>query len=251
MIGRTRVGTMAFAVSLLGVFAAFQPACTVSVGDDLDGGDFTGNDASTTTDGGVKSDAAVVVPEEKYACYGCLRDSCAGQWAVCQANADCLAIYQCAIAANCINSKECTDACYFAKPNGTTAYDAYYACNDQAKCSSCGTACQVTTTECPNFVPPVDSGTTTPDSGTTTDSGTVVDAGDPVNECSECNGRECPTETAACKPDSDCAKFQDCVGVCADGACVTKCGTDFPDGAKANGALATCSITKCSGPCGL
>ncbi|MFO0676446.1 MAG: hypothetical protein U0169_07925 [Polyangiaceae bacterium] len=257
MLTWSRIATTAFAVSLVGSMTLLGQGCSVSVGSDLDGGDFTGLDASTTVDGAANADASAIVPPEKYACYGCLRNTCSAQWAVCQNNADCLGIYQCATSAACITNRACTDQCYLDRPNGQTAYDAFFACNDQATCSTCSVECQPSATQCPGGITvpdagttPADAGTTPADSGTTTDSGVVVDAS-PVDECGACNAAQCATEDAACKPNTDCAKFQNCVGLCTDSACATKCASDNPAGAQANTALATCSIAKCAGPCGL
>ena len=109
--------------------------CTVLTSDgSLDGGDFNGNDAAPlpAADGGTPYSS----------CNECLFQGCAGQWAVCQNSAECMAIYICATAPSCAASSTCVDACFTAHPAGESAYYSLASCDQYGQCGACASTCE-------------------------------------------------------------------------------------------------------------
>jgi hypothetical protein len=235
-LGYRTFGVLGFA-TLVGGMTALSQGCTITTSDSgLDGGNFTGNDSGTTTDGGV---------DPQRACNQCAYQPCKGEFAVCMGNDECQAIYQCAIKPNCANSGACVQACYDAHPQGQAAYKALSSCNQNAVCGSCTSLCKPTAEYC---AARPDAGGT-PDSGGTTDSGT--DSGTPTLDCETCKPTKCPNETAACAPNSKCDEYQLCLMECSDDACVNACETNNPEGKTASGAYATCIVNNCTKECDL
>jgi hypothetical protein len=234
-LGYRTFGVLGFATLALGM-TALPSGCTITTSDSgLDGGNFTGNDSGTNTDTGTVDPAR--------ACNECAYQPCKAQFAVCMGNDECQAIYQCAIKPNCVNSGACVQACYDARPQGQAAYTALSSCNQRAVCGSCTSLCKPTTEYCA-AIP--DAGGT-PDSGGGTDAGT--DSGTAPLDCNTCQSTRCPTETAACAPNSKCDEYQLCLTECADEACVDQCGTNNAEGKAASAALGTCALAQCKAEC--
>jgi hypothetical protein len=219
---------------LLGVTAVSQ-GCTLTTNDSgLDGGGFDGNSSPPFN-----------------ACDECVFQDCTGQWAVCNGNKECQAIYLCAVKAVGIDA---VTACYNAHPAGQSAYYALASCNEALACTTCSNKCAPSAGECPAPPPPVDSGADTgaPDSGTP-DSGTV-DSGTPEpkpQDCSSCTVTKCGTEKTACGPNTVCEGYAECLNECEDVACIDKCGVDFAAGKEAQAKLSTCMLSNCKDICGL
>src|SRR5512140_672032 len=119
-------------VATVGFVAAVSAqGCTVVLSDaPLDGGDFDGNvDAAATN-----------------VCNECLFQQCAGNWAVCQNQSECAAIYSCAIA--CAGNQSCINACFCSHPAGQNAYVSLAACDSVYSCGSCNGQCTPPAASC-------------------------------------------------------------------------------------------------------
>jgi hypothetical protein len=69
--------------------------------------------------------------------------------------------------------------------------------------------------------------------------------------CASCAAQMCPSQIAACGQGSDCIAYRDCNETCAVAgkkSCSTICGSMYPGGSSAFGALALCDIG-CGGSC--
>jgi len=210
-------------------------ACTVSVGDgsglDFDGGRSDSASPSPST-------SSTPPPTGNATCNSCLFQGCSGQHSVCQSNAECLAIYQCATKAGC--DQACVNSCFDSHPNGQREYTALYTCDQQRMCASCSSECGVASCA------PVDAG---PEP--TNDAGPAVDSGPtPPLDCSSCTAARCTAEQGACSAGSDCDAYSTCVIASNDAASAAVCGTAHPSGKAASDALAACTGSKCKTECG-
>ena len=223
-------------VGALGALTLVSQGCTVLTSDGtLDGGGFAGNDASPLppADSGPQYSS----------CNECLFQGCAGQWAVCQNNTECMAIYMCSTAPSCASSGTCVDACYAAHPAGQSAYLSLASCDHYGQCGVCASTCGGAPADCPAPPPPADAGTPTPDAGPP-----PVDSG-AVQSCTDCTTSQCGGEKSACATGTSCDKYSQCLAACADVPCIDKCGADDPAGKSASGALGSCVTTKCASAC--
>jgi hypothetical protein len=227
---------LALVVAPLAMTIASQ-GCTVLTSDGvLDGGGFTGNDAAPL-DGQAPYSS----------CNECLFQGCVGQWAVCQNNAECMAIYICSTAPSCAANGACVDACFAAHPTGQSAYYSLASCDQYGQCGTCAATCGGAPASCP-VTPPADAGTPPPDAEPL-DAGTPpVDAG-AVQSCTDCTTSQCGAEKSACATGSSCDLYTQCLAACADVPCIDTCGTNNPDGKAASGALGSCVTTKCASAC--
>ena len=229
------------------VAAMTAQGCTVVVSDSpLDGGIFDNGDAAPTGN----------------ACNECLFQQCSGNWAVCQNQTECFAIYTCAIA--CSGSQTCINACFCGHPDGQNAYVGLAACDSVYSCGSCNTQCTPAAASCtsPGVIArdlcgaTVDAGPT-PDAGTPDASTEIPDAALPptdaavVLDCTGCISGKCSAEKNACAPQSECEAFTLCLAACSDAACISGCETAHPTGKTASQALDTCTTTNCKDACGL
>lgn len=202
-------------------------ACTVTT----DGGslsDFDAGELGSDVDSGTTTSTP-----GNPVCNSCLFQGCSGQHAVCQASAECLAIYQCAIAPNC--DANCVSACFAAHPLGQNEYTALYTCDQHEECASCSSQCGVAS--CAD--------------ASTPDAAVEVDAAPAQMDCSTCTATRCSSEQTACAPGTDCDAYSSCVLPCGDASCTSACGTAHVSGKAASDALATCTTTNCKTECGL
>ncbi len=230
--------------ALIGVTGVGSQACTVTVNDGtFDGGGFDFPDTSPP-------------PAATDACSRCLYTQCSGLHAYCESNAECLAIYNCAVQPGAD-----VNVCFNQHPTGKAAYYAFALCDQRNACTSCGATCEgnaakpsanvcardypVTTTP-DSGTPEADAGTTTPDAGTTTPQPTA---------CDTCLATNCAAQQAACGAGSDCAANHECIQGCVAGApdklseCFDACGSVHTEGKTAGDALGTCTSQQCSAQC--
>lgn len=162
------------------------------------------------------------------------------------------------------------------------AYRMFAACNDVRTCTTCASQC---TTTCSSggsrtlpgsCTEPVDAGTDAPTDSGSDASGDAGDAGDAavadasandggadagpsdsgvdptnVDRCASCVSTACADPKKACAVGTDCASFLACTYACTDAACATQCGVTYSAGKTAASTLSNCTITNCSGACGL
>jgi hypothetical protein len=232
------------AVATFSALAVAAQGCTITTGDGLDGGDFNGSDGSVP-------DVRVPPDAGDGPCFDCIVNTCRAQWALCKANSDCIAISTCSNACN--GNGPCIEKCYTDRPQGHPAYDALYLCNRVYECSSCKGVCRTPEEFCRAPVPDAGGGVdaATPDAGETPDAGGTTDAGTAVDPCTTCSETQCASESAACASGTQCDQYTKCLAACADANCITKCGTDYPNGASTSAALAGCVTGKCAVQCGL
>jgi hypothetical protein len=254
----------------LGVGAAVSAqGCTATAtvepcsGSDCYSGEDSGSPVSqdsgtpaTTEDSGTVSvaDSSVVDagPDatQSETCNSCLYGQCVGQYANCvadQAANGCLAIYQCATSAACVqDGGNCVQDCY---EMGTTAgqpltlsqqlYLALGDCDQGAQCvgasptGTCASICSTTAASCT---------VQTEDAG---EDAAVVDAG----ACSACQASLCGPELTACGTGSACAAYNQCLLSCTTPACDTACASTDDAGASAAAALGTCTASNCAAAC--
>lgn len=160
------------------------------------------------------------------------------------------------------------------------AYRMFAACNDLRTCTTCASDCTTTcATGGSNTFPA--SCTTPSDAGADASDAAVADAGDAavadagdagdaavgdastdggtssgpdpsaVDACSQCVASACADPKRACAVGSDCAAFLACTFACTDAACASQCGVTYSAGKTAASTLSNCTITSCSGACGL
>jgi hypothetical protein len=228
--------------------------CTVVTNDEpLDGGFFDGN-SSTPDETGAPTNA----------CNECLFQQCAGSWAVCQNNQECLLIYACATKPGC--DQQCINDCFCSHGAGQNTYVALAACDSYYTCNTCSSQCAPPTSACatPGVIardicgtppPPEDSGTL--DASASDASTPEQDAAPPptdaatVQDCTGCTNSKCSDEKAACGPNSECDQYAQCLAGCQDVACFNDCGTAHATGKAASQALENCTLTNCKAECGL
>ncbi|MBS2016939.1 MAG: hypothetical protein JST00_28895 [Deltaproteobacteria bacterium] len=169
------------------------------------------------------------------------------------------------------------------------AYRMFASCNDVRTCSTCAAQCASTcssggsNTRPGSCDAPVDAGADVTDAAKTdaSDAGdagdaasdaaaadggdaggeVVPDAGTPftaeVERCSACVTTSCADPKKACAAGTECASFLACMFACgAEGgareeACAAGCATTYPAGKTAATSLSSCTISSCSGACGL
>jgi hypothetical protein len=227
--------------------------CTVVTSDQpLDGGLFDGH---IDTDTGAPANA----------CNECLFQQCAGAWAVCQNNSECLLTYACATKPGC--DQACINDCFCGHRNGQSAYVALAACDSYYTCKVCTSQCAPPANACttPGVIARDICGTPPPeDSGTTEDAGTADAAPPPpqdaapaptdattVTDCTGCTNAKCKDDVAACGSGSECDQYAQCLAGCQDTACFNDCGTAHETGKAASQALENCTVTNCKNECGL
>jgi hypothetical protein len=239
------------------VAALTAQGCTVVVSD------------GPVDDGGIFEGDATPGPNGT-ACNECLFQQCSGNWAVCQNQSECFAIYTCALACN--GSQTCINGCFCGHPTGQNAYVALAACDSFYSCNaSCNTQCTPAAASCtsPGVIArdvcgaaPPDSGTGDTDSGVAsdadTDTGVVeIDAALPptdaavVQDCTGCISGKCSAEKDACAPNSECEGYTLCLAACNDATCISGCETAHPTGKTASQALESCTVANCKDACGL
>jgi hypothetical protein len=215
------------ALLLAGATTLAAQGCTVTSGD----GDPTFSDSGTrtdtgTTDSGTGGDSTTPPVN---ACNECLFSKCSAQHAACMAEAECSAIYFCAIA-NPAGAPACADA----HPTGKATAQALADCDQFFACdtsSSCKSTCNYGASECAG----------------------APDAGE-GQTCPQCTASKCATESAKCSnPDEPCAKLGACYASCTDAAtqdaCIADCEDVHSAGKTDQDALATCTTTKCGTEC--
>ena len=202
-----------------------------------------------------------VTPPASLGCSECLFQGCRPEWAVCQNDAECRAIYDCSTVAGLTQAQ--VTACFCMHPTGESKYSALAACDQVSQCGSCKSNCSSTpASSCanPGVFQAVDCSGTAVDSGSpAADSGGAVDAGPgpavtdaaTVTDCASCTSSKCASQIAACNSGSECDKFTLCTAACHDSACFNKCGTDHPSGKQASADLNACTTTSCAKECGL
>ncbi len=188
-------------------------------------------------------------------CNECLFQQCSGQYTVCQGDPNCRAIYQCAIAPGADVTKCICNSTSQAAQN---EYLSLASCDSEGECSACQTNCAASQPSCPaQPVPPGLCATTPPDGGTMDGGATVMDAAGPPADagspsaCSACTDTSCASEKAACAPGTDCDKYTQCLAACQDATCSSGCDMMYAAGKSAATQLAGCTVSNCSGPCGL
>lgn len=223
----SRLQVLLGSLFLGGVVIIGAQGCTVTSGDpntSFSDGGFGNQDTGTPLpDSGV-------VPGNP-ACNSCLFAQCSGQHAVCESDADCTAIYKCAVA-DPSRARECFDA----YPNGQAAYTALYQCDNYYICNGCTSECSAIADFCP--APGEDSGT------------------EPPLDCNGCIDQNCSAEKTACTPDdSSCQQLSICTATCDDPdtvvECIGVCEETFPEGVTQRDALANCTRNNCSTACNL
>ncbi len=236
------------------VAALGAQGCTVVLSDaPLDGGDFDGNfDAATGAT----------------ACNECLFQQCSGNWAVCQNQSECFAIYSCAIGCGTSGGGQaCINSCFCSHPSGQNAYVALAACDSVYSCGGCNAKCSPAASSCtaPGVIVRDVCGATS-DAGSTEDAAAadadtdaavvVTDAGVPptdaavVQDCTGCIGGKCSAEKSGCGPASECEAYTLCLAACNDSACIAACESAHPTGKTASQALEACTVTNCKDACG-
>ena len=163
------------------------------------------------------------------------------------------------------------------------AYRMFAACNDLRTGSTCAADCATTCATGGSRTFPSSCGSPS-DAGADAADATVVDAGDAavadagdagdggvgdastadggstaptgldpraVDACSACVSTACADPKSACAAGTDCAAFLACAFACTDAACATQCGVTYSAGKTAASTLSNCTITSCSGACGL
>ena len=239
--------------------------CTVTSSDTpLDGGLFTGDDSGGG--GGATTDGSTAI-----SCNQCLFQQCTGQWSLCTASAECMAIYTCATAPG-----GNVNTCFTMHPTAQAQYLALAKCDQAGECNgTCAASC-AKPVSCPDAgapgidaaAPPVDAGGMDTDAATdaamdidgatATDAGTPdLDAAAPVDsgmttaaDCPTCTAMSCGTAKTACDPGTPCDQYTQCLAACQTTPCVDMCGTTFPMGQTASATLSTCVLMNCAMPCG-
>lgn len=217
---------------ICGLALAAAQGCTVSVGPGTpsDGGcdPFFSNCSEGGADAGGDSSKPPPNP-----CNECLFGQCSGQWAVCQQNADCMTIYQCATKTGC--DQNCVNGCYNAGTvDGKKAYLSLSSCDSAGLCGAC---------QGPTFCNTPASSCTVPDGG-------APDAGG-VQSCTDCTSSKCTTQKAACGKGTDCDDYTQCLAVCKDLPCINACGLAHPQGKTDSKALGDCTTANCATECQL
>jgi hypothetical protein len=247
-----------------GLLAAISQGCTITTSDKpLDDAGFpTGDDDGSTGTTPTAND-----------CNECLFAQCGGQWSVCQNNADCRNIYQCATTPGGMGECSTSTCCFCGAPNGQKSYQALSTCDSFEMCNpaSCADKCKANKPVCPAAAFPsaeelgcpnttqTDSGAPPDDSGAAADTSTAPDTSTPpqqdagvvAQDCNSCVASQCASQQQACASGSDCDKYSQCVAACQNAQCVTDCGTTTPAGQTASAALATCTSANCASQCGL
>jgi hypothetical protein len=254
-VGGKQLSVLLFAAALGSLAVIATEGCTVVVSDEpLEGGVFDGNlgDETPLTNG----------------CNECLFQQCAGSWAVCQNDTECLAIYACATKPNC--DQRCIDDCFCGHPGGQNAYVAIAACDSFYQCGTCQAQCGTPATSCtaPGLIARDVCGTTpAQDAGADTAEAqdaeadavappqdaapTPTDAAAAVQSCTSCTNGKCSDLKSQCGPSSECEAYTLCLAACQDAACFDKCATDHATGKIASQALENCTLTNCTVQCGL
>jgi hypothetical protein len=236
----------------------------------------------------VSQQACTVLSNDEPTCNECLFQQCTGEWAVCQQNADCMALYTCTI-----NSQPCTDT----SPVGAQQLAVLMACDTAAACGACRSYCSATCgsdSGTPNAdagadvaavadapvadvaqeaaqadsgdedaadedaAAPVDAAVPPPDASPLADATTVdANAADAasaatadVPACVSCVDTTCTAQKAACAQNQPCDEFAQCAAGCSNAACVSTCGTTYPQGTMDEETLATCVLGGCTPQCG-
>lgn len=238
--GTTKLLTLSTALAALGALTIVSQACTVITSDGtLDGG-FTG-----TGDGSPPADSGPF-----NSCNECLFQGCTGQWAVCQNNTECMAIYTCTTAPSCASNQACIDACFTAHVAGQSSYYALATCDYYGECGSCASSCGGAPASC-TVAPPADAGSPTADAtAPPNDAAAPPFDGGAVQSCTDCTSSQCGAEKTACANGTKCDLYSQCLATCADVACIDKCGADNAEGKDASQKLGACVASHCASACG-
>lgn len=193
-------------------------------------------------------------------CPSCLRQECLGAWATCLLDPGCRALRVCAS-----GGEDCSCGAGAGPSEGgpgdggaldsRAAYAAFAACNASRAAGTCATACASATVPAAPACP-IDAGLANDPDGGAPDGGDAATGAPPVDApspdaCAGCFAGRCGDARRACALGSECAAYLGCVHACAEEACVAECESRYATGRAAAEEVSSCTLTSCSGACGL
>jgi len=230
------------------LYSTFLTAFALAASGAAAGCTITTDDNGLVTGRGRRVDAGTSVTTTA-ACNTCIYDQCKAPLSACSDPTACSKIYACASA-----NPAGADACIAQYPDGEDAYRTLADCNAYAACSGCSATCGDLASQlnyrCELYA--------LPDGGDlTADGGSIPDATPQAVRCSDCNARQCGPQNEACVPNSECAKYIECVQgnqttpPCEDQECRDACSLGYPDGQTAATRLTSCYNDNCAATCTL